>query len=368
MNNHGLSQHDVLRYTRQLPIIGLKGQKQLQSASVLCVGAGGLGCPVLQYLVAAGVGTIYVADGDLVELSNLQRQILFTESDIGKSKAQTAVHRLQALNTTVQLHALKHFINDTTRHLIPVCDVIIDATDNLTTRYWLNGYCRALAIPLVSASVYQTQGQLSVFNYQQGPCYECLYPTPPPSSLVPSCAMAGVLGVVPGLLGVMQANEVIKVLLNDPNVLSGQLLTINTESMAVNSFSIEKQFSCSKEGCSSLASVSLPEDNNLVCPTVDCHTAQQWQQSGKNLHWLDVREPYERDIASIESQHVPLLSLPDQLSKLDQQQAWVVFCKSGQRSQQAAQQMLAAGFSQVWSLKGGIMAWQENMAPELFRY
>ncbi|MBV53745.1 MAG: thiamine biosynthesis protein ThiF [Coxiellaceae bacterium] len=363
-----LSQEDILRYSRQLPIIGLDGQKQLKASSVLCIGAGGLGCVVLQYLVAAGIGCIHIADGDQVELSNLQRQVLFTESDIGKSKSQTTVDRLQALNTTVELHALEHFINDTTRHLMPVCDVIVDASDNLSTRYWLNRYCRELAIPLVSASVYQTQGQLSVFNYHQGPCYECLYPTPPPASLVPSCAMAGVVGVVPGLFGVMQANEVMKVLLNKPNVLSGKLLTVNTESMAFNIFTIEKQFNCTKHGCADSVIKELSRDTSASCPTVDCRTVQQWQQSEQSFYWLDVREPYERDIVSIESDHVPLLLLSDQLSKLDQHQSWVVFCKSGQRSQQAVQQMLEAGFTKVWSLQGGLMAWVDEIEPNLLRY
>ena len=364
---HGLNQDSLLRYSRQLAIVGLDGQAQLQTAKVLCVGAGGLGCPVLQYLAAAGVGTLMIADPDVVELSNLQRQVLFSEDMVGQNKAEAAVRRLQASNSNLHFTSIAHRIDESWLKTMPSVDVVVDATDNFVTRYALNHACRQRAIPLVSASVLQTQAQLSVFNYQSGPCYQCLYPCPPPLDTVPSCATAGVMGVTPGVIGVLQANEVIKILLGSPDVLSGQLLTMNLQTLAVELCEINRQSTCHRNGCSK-TEVQFESTQSDQIPEVDCDTVLQWQHEGRELHWLDVREDYERAITAIPSQHLPLSVLRLDPSVISDQGQWVVICKSGGRSRQAVKQLLATGMTHVYSLKGGLMAWLDATNSTLMRY
>lgn len=364
---HQLDQDSILRYSRQLAIVGLDGQAQLQAAKVLCVGAGGLGCPVLQYLAAAGVGTLMIADPDVVELSNLQRQVLFSEDMVGQNKAEAAVRRLQACNSNLHFISIAHRVDESWLKTMPSVDVVVDATDNLVTRYALNHACRERAIPLVSASVLQTQAQLSVFNYQSGPCYQCLYPSPPPLDTVPSCATAGVMGVTPGVIGVLQANEVIKILLGSPDVLSGQLLTMNLQTLAVELCEINRQSTCHRNGCSK-TEVQFESTQSDQILEVDCDTVLQWQHEGRELHWLDVREDYERAITAIPSQHLPLSILRLDPSVISDQGQWVVFCKSGGRSRQAVKQLLATGMTHVSSLKGGLMAWLDATNSTLMRY
>ena len=213
---HTFNQSELMRYQRHFPVIGLNGQQQLKEAKILCVGAGGLGCPALQYLAAAGVGTLGVMDADTVELSNLQRQILFTPQDLDRNKAEVIGERLQALNHEVNMHIYPEFLShENATDLIKHYDVVLDASDNYETRYLLNDVCRTLKKPLVSASIYQFDAQLSVFNYKNGPCYQCLYPEPPPSDITPNCATGGVLGVLPGVAGTIQATEAIKIILNN---------------------------------------------------------------------------------------------------------------------------------------------------------
>ena len=208
-----LDESELLRYQRHFPVIGVEGQRQLKHAKILCVGAGGLGCPALQYLAAAGIGTLGIMDADQVELSNLQRQVLFYEEDIGRNKAEVIGERLHALNQQVSVHVYAEFLSSATaQERIQPYDLVLDATDNYQARYLLNEVCRRLKKPLVSASIYQFDAQISVFNYKSGPCYQCLYPEPPPSTLTPNCAIGGVLGVLPGVAGTIQATEAIKVI------------------------------------------------------------------------------------------------------------------------------------------------------------
>jgi adenylyltransferase/sulfurtransferase len=361
-----LSKDEIARYSRHFPVIGLDGQETLKAARVLCIGAGGLGCPVLQYLAAAGVGTLGVVDGDAVELSNLQRQVLFRESDVGQNKAETIVSHLQALNSQIEFNSYPRFLDrEAACALFPEFDLIIDATDNYKARFLINEVSRDLKKPLVSASIYQFDAQVSVFNYQDGPCYQCLYPEPPPAELTPNCAVGGVLGVLPGVIGTLQATEVIKVLLNKGTVLSGTLLSLDLLSMRFNQFKITKQ------DCKSHPLVSFEEQANskpLSYQSMYVEELRALRESGKPFCLLDVREPYEREISHMGGEHIPLGLLEEELARLNSDELIVVHCKSGVRSASACKTLLLAGFKQVYNLEGGILAWIDEVEPELTKY
>lgn len=365
-----LNAEELIRYQRQFPIIGIDGQKKLKYARILCVGAGGLGCPALQYLAASGVGMLGILDGDHVELSNLQRQILFTEQDIGYEKATVVAKRLQAMNHHIQITPYTAFFSKVNQAIIKEYDVILDATDNYEARYLLNAACRQWKKPLISASIYQYDAQLSVFNYLNGPCYQCLYPTPPAKELSPNCNLSGVIGVLPGVAGTLQAMEAIKVILATEGILSGKLLCFNLLSMQFRTFNIQKQ------ACALHPPVDFTE-NTSHCETAHSQALQlaistqelaALLQSNKDMQLIDVREPYERDICHIGGELIPLSILTNKIDQLDREKPIVIYCKSGFRSRQALALLLSSGFENVRHLEGGILNWQATLDPTLRRY
>lgn len=355
---------EMIRYGRHFPVIGLEGQLKLKNAKVLCVGAGGLGCPALQYLAASGVGTIGIMDADKIELSNLQRQILFTEHEIGQAKATVIAARLNAMNKHIQINTYCEFFNASHRVVLEDYDVILDATDNYEARYTLNALCRTLKKPLISASIYQYDAQISVFNYQNGPCYQCLYESPPPAHLTPNCSIGGVLGVLPGVAGTIQATETIKVILGSNTTLSGTLLCLNLASMAFSQFPIEKRdcihhphVSFEKSTKHSFKPESIPADDlsKLIL-------------SQQPIQLIDVREPYEREICHIGGTLIPLSNLNYAIDQLDKDALTITYCKSGVRSATAAQLLTKADFKKVCTLDGGILKWIETVDSSLMPY
>lgn len=363
---HALEQTELRRYQRHFPVIGIEGQEQLKQAKVLCVGAGGLGCPALQYLAAAGVGMLGVMDADDIELSNLQRQILFTQDDVGRNKAVVIAERLHALNNCITVDVYSEFLShDNAHHILQKYDLVLDATDNYEARYLLNDICRVLSKPLVSASIYQFDAQLSVFNYKHGPCYQCLYPEPPPAALTPNCAVGGVLGVLPGVAGTIQATEAIKVILGLGDVLSGTLLSMDLLSMRFNQFEIAKQ-DCSKHP---RVEFNLKADTSSLLETLDAlELSKLLADSECNIQLIDVREPYERTMCHIGGEHLPLSSLPTQYAQLDKAKPIVVYCKAGKRGETAGHILQDVGFTNVKNLAGGILSWIDTVDASLMRY
>ena len=362
---HQLTQSEFLRYQRHFPVIGVNGQKRLKKARVLCVGAGGLGCPALQYLAAAGVGTIGIVDADTIEVSNLQRQILFYEADLGRSKAEVIRERLISMNPEVVVDVYLQFLSEkNARPIISSYDVILDATDNYQARYLLNDLCREFKKPLVSASIYQFDAQLSVFNYKNGPCYQCLYPEPPPETLTPNCALGGVLGVLPGVAGTLQATEAIKVILELGDTLSGKLLSLDLLSMRFNLFEIKTR-DCSyhprvvwQSELNSMQS-NLPTMTPIVLSTL---------LNSEPIQLIDVRQLYERDICHIGGEHVPLALLETQIVRFSKEKRTIVYCRSGARSATACQLLQNEGFTDVYNLEGGILAWIDTVDRTLMKY
>ncbi|ATN74304.1 molybdopterin-synthase adenylyltransferase MoeB [Coxiella burnetii] len=366
-----LTSNDIQRYARHLPLIGREGQAHLFAARILCVGAGGLGASVLQYLAAAGIGTIGIVDGDQVELSNLQRQVIFSPEDIGKNKALVASRYLSRFNPSLKTIVREEFLNeDNATKILKDFELVIDCSDNYRTRYLLNDICIQLKKPLISASIYQFQGQCSVFNYKEGPCYRCLYEEPPPEELIPNCALGGVLGVLPGILGCIQATEALKIILDKGEVLSGRLLTIDALSMRTREFRVPKnpQCPCCYEGKSAL-DLFLNTDNSKKIREIEAQKLAQWlENQNDNLLLIDVREPYEREICHIGGQHIPLRELDSRQANLPRNKFIICYCKSGQRSRRAVQLLMDNGFTNVSSLQGGIMAWISSIDHSLTKY
>ena len=320
-------------YSRHLILedIGMAGQLQLKRAKVLVVGAGGLGCPVLQYLTAAGVGHIGIIDDDKVELSNLQRQILYTSQDIGCYKATAAKQRLELLNPNVVFTSYPTKLSTTNAlELFGKYDIIVDGTDNFASRYLINDAAVLSAIPVVFGSVYKFEGQVSVFNYHNGPTYRCLYPSPPAPNTVPNCSEAGVLGVLPGMIGLLQANEVLKIICGIGTVLSAQLLTYNMLSMQQVVLDFNKN--------TDLHISALADDYDFICglskPTASI-TLETLKTQKASYNLLDVREDHERAAFHIGGQHIPLGQLADRYHELPTDKDLVIYCKSGVRSQKA---------------------------------
>jgi molybdopterin/thiamine biosynthesis adenylyltransferase/rhodanese-related sulfurtransferase len=363
----GLDQSELLRYQRHFPVIGVEGQQHLKQAKILCVGAGGLGCPALQYLAAAGIGTVGIMDADQIELSNLQRQILFCEDDIGRNKAEVVGERLKALNNQVSVNVYAEFLSSENAHdTIQAYDIVLDATDNYQARYLLNDVCRMLKKPLISASIYQFDAQISVFNYKNGPCYQCLYPEPPPVTLTPNCAIGGVLGVLPGVAGTIQATEAIKVILSLGNVLSGTLLCLDLLTMRFNQFQIVKQDCFNHPNVTFDSSCSFGESNGFE--TISSSELNELIVRNEPIQLIDVREDYEREICHIGGENIPLTLFEAQIEQLDRDVQIVVYCKSGGRSATACQILYDAGFQHVFNLTGGILGWIDTIDNRLMRY
>lgn len=374
-----LSHEEIRRYSRHLimPEVGMDGQRKLKEASVLCVGAGGLGSPMLLYLAAAGVGHIGLVDFDVVDESNLQRQIIHGTSTLGKPKMESAKRRLLDLNPFIEITGYEAPLTSANAlDIIPHYDVVADGTDNFQTRYLTNDACVMLGKPNVYGSIFRFEGQASVFYAKEGPCYRCLFPEPPPPGLVPSCAEGGVLGVLPGIIGTIQATEVVKLIIGQGEPLIGRLLLYDALEMSFTTLKLRKNPDCVV--CSDHPTVTQLIDYDQFCGVVshDVEAEQgleitvkdlkaQLEHDGQDLIVLDVREPHEWDISHLDfARLLPKNDLPEHLNEFDQTKDYVLHCKSGVRSLEAARLMKAAGF-RVKSLRGGINAWAREVDPSL---
>lgn len=357
------TQAETLRYARHFSVekIGRKGQEILKKSSVLCIGAGGIGSPVLLYLAACGVGKLAFIDDDSVDLSNLQRQVLFSEADEGRAKVECAHDKLSALNTTCELLPIKARLSlANINTVLADYDLVIDGSDNYETRYLIADACAQKQIPLISASIYQFSGQLIALTHQGSPCYRCLYPKPPSEGVIPNCAQAGVLGTVPGVLGTLAATEAIKQLLNLPEKLNNSFVQLDLLNMQMKRYPITTRKDC--PACQQhkpLGELSeAPKQANAIA-LITCADLKQWFDSGKKFTLIDVREPWERDIAKINDDvHIPLSDVRE-VDVNELKDPVVVYCHSGVRSAQAVYWLQSRGVKEAYNLKGGIVAWQK---------
>jgi len=348
-----MTSEELTRYNRHiiLPEIGLEGQEKLKQAKVLVIGAGGLGCPVLQYLVAAGVGHIGIVDDDKVDESNLQRQILYSTWDIGKSKAITAFEKLSAQNPYCQLKAYPVRLNNgNALEILKDYDIVVDGTDNFPTRYLVNDACVILDKPLVFGSVFKFEGQVAVFNYNGSATYRCLYPQPPAADEVPNCSEIGVLGVLPGIVGVIQANEVIKMITETGEVLSNKLLRLDALSMSFDTFS----FSLNPSNKEINSFSDYEEFCGVGVREITADELKEKISQHEDIQIIDVREPAEYEIRNIGGTLIPLASLADNLDKIRLDVPVIVHCQGGGRSKKAAKLLQEKGYNNVLSLKDGV--------------
>lgn len=379
-----LSRDEILRYSRHLliPEVGLEGQRKLKNSSVLIIGTGGLGSPVALYLAAAGIGRIGLVDYDTVDSSNLQRQVIHGTSTVGKLKVESARAKLLDLNPDIQIDVYNEpYTSENALRIAADYDIILDGTDNFPTRYLTNDVAVFLGKPNVYASIYRFDGQVSVFYAKEGPCYRCLFPEPPPPGLVPSCAEGGVLGVLPGTIGTLQATEALKVLLGIGEPLIGKLLLYNALDMTFDFVKLKKNPNC--RVCGPNADIKELIDYEEFCgvPSHDHEegsAGESWDISvtelaervkTNHLKLIDVREPHELEISRLpDATNIPLGQLAARLSELDSAEDMVLFCKSGARSARALELLTSAGFKKVKNLKGGINAWAREVDPSLPTY
>ena len=382
-----LSQEEIQRYSRHLimPEVGMDGQRKLKAASVLCVGAGGLGSPAAMYLAAAGVGRIGIVDFDVVDFSNLQRQLLHGTPDVGRSKLESAKDRLRALNPHVEVDTYETLLSsDNALDLFAPYDVILDGTDNFPTRYLVNDACVISGKPNAYGSIFRFEGQASVFGAKDGPCYRCLYPEPPPPGLVPSCAEGGVFGVLPGIIGVIQATETIKLMLGVGEPLVGRFLIYDALKMRFRELKLRKDPECPV--CGTNPTVTALIDYEQFCGIRPEPAAQpagavanEWEttpvelkgrmDAGDDVVVLDVREPNEYQINRVEgSTLIPLGELPRRYQELDQEREMVVMCKMGARSAKAVDYLRSVGFSKIKNLRGGVLEWIDTVDPSQPKY
>lgn len=378
-----LSRDELARYSRhiQLPEVGLEGQAKLRSGSVLVVGAGGLGSPALLYLAAAGVGRIGIVDYDAVDMTNLQRQIVHGTKDVGTPKTASASTRIHDVNPHVNVETHKdRLTSENALEMFRPYDVIIDGSDNFPTRYLVNDACVLLGKPYVYGSIFRFEGQASVFMRGRGACYRCLYPEPPPPGAVPSCAEGGVLGVLPGTIGCIQATEAIKLLLGIGEPLINRLLLFDALAMSFRELKLNRDPSCPV--CGDHPTVTALIDYEQYCglsPTPSSSSApseieplqlKQMIDSGRHITVLDVREPYEVKIASLPfGRHIPMNDIPGRMSELDPTHDTVVFCRGGGRSARVIEFLKEQGFTgRLFNLKGGILAWSDQVDPSVKKY
>jgi adenylyltransferase/sulfurtransferase len=373
-----LSHEEILRYSRHLliPEVGLEGQRKLKASSALVIGTGGLGSPVALYLAAAGVGRIGLVDFDVVDTSNLQRQVIHGVSTVGKLKVESARAKLLDLNPDIQIDIYNEpFTSENAIRIAQNYDVLIDGTDNFPTRYLTNDVCVLLGKPNVYGSIFRFDGQLSVFDARQGPCYRCLFPEPPPPGLVPSCAEGGVLGVLPGTIGTLQATEALKVLLGIGDPMIGRLLLYNALDMSFDFVKLKKNPKC--RVCGPNADIKELIDYEEFCGVPGHDHAEEgsagagWDITAaelservktNHLKLLDVREPHELEISALPNAvNIPLGQLAGRLAELDSAEDMIVFCKGGTRSARALELLVSAGFKKVKNLKGGINAWAREV-------
>lgn len=366
-----LSSSEKTRYSRHiiLPEVGLEGQRRLKAAKVLVIGAGGLGSPSALYLAAAGVGTIGLVDFDNVDMSNLQRQILHTVDEVGKSKLDSAKRRLGSINPEVEVVLHKQRLDaGNAMELISQYDVVVDGTDNFSTRYLVNDACVISEKPNVYGSIYRFEGQASVFLPYEGPCYRCIFPDPPPPDAVPNCAEGGVLGVLAGVIGTLQATETIKMILSLGNCLVGRLLLYDALEMRFDTLNIKRNPDCPL--CGMNPTIKELKETVVQCETqvIEIDTRQLAERLQK-VRLLDVRNPEEYEICKIQgSELIPLPQLQERLGELDPAAETIVYCKSGMRSKKAAELLLDRGFKNVKSLHGGILAWINEQDPSMQSY
>jgi sulfur-carrier protein adenylyltransferase/sulfurtransferase len=381
-----LSNDEIARYSRHLllPEVGIEGQQKLKAAKVLCVGTGGLGSPLAFYLAAAGIGTLGLVDFDVVDSSNLQRQIIHSTKDVGRPKLDSAEEKLKALNPHMNVVKFNTMLSSANAlEIFKDFDIIADGTDNFQTRYLVNDACVLSGKPNVYGSIFRFEGQASVFATEEGPCYRCLYPEPPPPGLVPSCAEGGVLGILPGLVGVVQATEVIKLILGVGDPLIGRLLLVDSLGMRFRELKLRKNPEC--PACGTHPTVTELIDYDQFCGIQPAPSAppagakvngveqievtqfKQQRDAGKDQFLLDVREPHEFKIAQIGGYLIPLGDLQKRVGELDKSREIVVHCKMGGRSQKAAEFLQGAGFK-VKNLAGGIQAWSEQVDPRVPKY
>ena len=377
------SQEEVLRYSRHLilPEVGQQGQLKLKQARVLCVGAGGLGSPLALYLAAAGIGTLGIVDFDVVDASNLQRQILHGTPDVGRKKVDSAAERIAAMNPHVAIEKFETKLTSANAlDIIRTFDIVADGTDNFPTRYLVNDACVLTGKPNVYGSIFRFEGQASVFATKEGPCYRCLYPEPPPPGAVPSCAEGGVLGILPGLVGVIQATETIKLILGLGQPLAGRLLMIDSSAMRFRELKLRKNPDCPV--CGTHPTVTELIDYNQFCgihgeetggtaTTMADMTPEELKRrldAGEDIFVLDVREPNEYQIANIGGHLIPLNDLPKRVGELNPNREIVVHCKLGGRSAKAVDFLRQSGFSKVHNLTGGINAWADKVDPKIAKY
>ena len=377
-----LSREEQVRYSRHilLPQVGQDGQRRLKSSRVLLVGAGGLGSPVALYLAAAGVGTLGLVEYDKVDLSNLQRQILHGSAAVGSSKLDSARDRLRDINPNVHIESYEtRLTSENALEIARGYDLIVDGTDNFATRYLVNDTSVLLGIPNVYGAVHRFEGQASVFGARDGPCYRCLFREPPPPELVPSCAEAGVLGVVPGLVGTIQATEAIKVLLGLGDTLVGRLLTIDALTMAFRTIEVRPDPECPACGTHEITelidyeefcnSANAGGENRSEVKEIQPVQLAERLATGEELEIIDVREPFEWEIGHIPGARlVPLNRIADEIPRLDKRRETILYCKVGVRSRFAAEQLADAGLSEVRNLTGGILRWIDEVDPTMTRY
>ncbi len=390
--NGPLEKDEHLRYSRHLvlPEVGIAGQEKLKAGSVLLVGAGGLGSPLALYLAAAGVGRIGIADFDKVDLSNLQRQVLHDTSAVGRRKTESAKERLARINPHVRIDTFEERLTSANAlSILKGYDVVADGTDNFPTRYLVNDACVLLDIPNVYGSVFRFEGQASVFHYRGGPCYRCLYPEPPPPGMVPSCAEGGVLGVLPGLIGMVQATETIKILLGKGETLSGRLLLYDALGMSFRTMKLRRNRACSV--CGDSPEVTALVDYEELCgggrdddpdsgeapgespaPPREMTVGElknRLDSGDRTFLLLDVREPYEREISELPgSTLIPMNEIPDRLGELDGHAEIVCYCRTGIRSARVVEYLSRLGFRKTWNLAGGINRWAREIDPNLPEY
>jgi sulfur-carrier protein adenylyltransferase/sulfurtransferase len=377
-----LSREEILRYSRHLliPEVGLEGQRKLKNAAVLLIGTGGLGSPAALYLAAAGIGRIGLVDYDVVDSSNLQRQVIHGTSGIGVLKVESARQRMLDLNPDIRVDIYNEpFISANAFQIAAEYDLIIDGTDNFPTRYLTNDLCVLTGKPNVYGSIFRFDGQVSVFDARYGPCYRCLFPEPPPPGLVPSCAEGGVLGVLPGTIGTLQATEALKLILGIGEPLIGRLMLYNALDMSFEFVKLKKNPNC--KVCGPNPEVTELIDYEAFCGVpghdheegtvgggwdISATELDQRLQQGNHLTLLDVREPHELEISALPgAENIPLGQLASRLSELDSADEMVIFCKAGTRSARALELLLSAGFRKVKNLKGGINAWARDIDPNL---
>jgi adenylyltransferase/sulfurtransferase len=377
-----LSNDEILRYSRHLimPEVGMEGQQKLKAAKVLCIGAGGLGSPLALYLGAAGVGTLGIVDFDVVDYTNLQRQIIHTTEDVGRKKLDSAAEKVKAINPFLNVRTFETKLTSANAlELFRDFDIIADGTDNFPTRYLVNDACVLTGKPNVYGSIFRFEGQASVFATEEGPCYRCLYPEPPPPGLVPSCAEGGVLGILPGLVGVIQATETIKLILGAGDSLAGRLLLIDALGMKFRELKLRKNPDC--PACGTHRTITKLIDYEEFCgirgqeepagndvPAITVEDLKKKLDAKADVFVLDVREPHEYQICNLKGYLIPVGDLPKRVSELDSSREIIAYCRSGVRSAKAVNFLRRSGFKKVYNLTGGILAWADRIDPNMPKY